>query len=133
MRLVSRGLAALALFPTPALATPGLNPMFSDHAVIQRDAPITLRGTATPGEKVTVGFAGQTSSATADKNGRWIVKLGAMHAGGPYRIEMRGAGGSSAAAGDIMIGDVWLCSGQSNMEFPLKNALNGEGEVTGAN
>jgi sialate O-acetylesterase len=133
MRLVSRGLAAFVVVSAPALAAPIIDAMFSDHAVIQRDVPIELHGTANPGEKVTVGFAGQAGSATADKNGRWTIELAARHAGGPYRIEMRGAGGASAAAGDIMIGDVWLCSGQSNMEFPLKNALNGEGEVAGAN
>lgn len=117
----------------PAAAAPALDPMFGDHAVIQRDAPVRVRGSAAPGERVTVSFAGRTQVARADRLGAWTADFPALAAGGPYRLEARGTDGAVAAADDIMLGDVWLCSGQSNMEWPLKQALNGEGEVAGAN
>ena len=132
MYVLKRWLGALALLAAPTLAAPALDPVFSDHAVIQRDEPIELRGTADPGEGVIVGFAGKSLNVRADRFGRWAVHFAAMRAGGPYRIQVTGSGRESAVA-DIMVGDVWLCSGQSNMEFPLRNALNGEAEVAAAN
>ena len=126
-------LASTALPSGVAMAAPTINPMFGDHAVIQRNSPIRVRGTAAPNERITVSFGGRSRSLPADKQGNWTAEFGSMPAGGPHRIEVRGADGSVAAANDIMIGDVWLCSGQSNMEWPLKQALNGEGEVAGAN
>jgi sialate O-acetylesterase len=131
MRLVKPGVAAL-LLASAASAAPTLDPMFADHAVIQRDSPIQLRGTATPGERLTVSFGGRSRSTRADGNGRWTAGFGTLPAGGPYHLEAIGAGGKAAAADDVMVGDVWLCSGQSNMEYPLRNALNGEAEVAGA-
>ena len=125
--------AASGLIASAAAAAPTLDPMFGDHSVVQRDAPVRVRGTATPGERVTLSFAGQTRVARADRQGVWIAEFPAMKAGGPFTVEARGADGSRAAANDVMIGDVWLCSGQSNMEWPLRKALNGEGEVAGAN
>jgi len=124
--------ASTALVASAAVAAPTLDPMFGNHAVIQRNVPIRVRGMANAGEQVTVSIAGQSRKVRADKGGRWSVSFASMRAGGPYRLEARGADGS-AASGDLMIGDVWLCSGQSNMEWPLKKALNGEGEVAGAN
>jgi sialate O-acetylesterase len=126
-------LAGTAIIASAAGAAPTLDPMFGDHAVIQRNAPVRVRGTGEPGEQMKVILAGRSSRARADKQGRWAAELPAMPAGGPYRLEVRGAGGSAAAADDLMVGDVWLCSGQSNMEWPLKQALNGEGEAAGAN
>lgn len=126
-------LASCALLATAAGAAPTLDPMFGDHAVVQRDAPIRVRGTAAAGEQITVNFAGKSRSVRTDKQGNWTAEFAPMPAGGPYRIEARGAGSSAAAASNVMIGDVWLCSGQSNMEWPLKQALGGEGVVAGAN
>ncbi|HXG81870.1 MAG TPA: sialate O-acetylesterase [Sphingomicrobium sp.] len=125
-------LASTAVIATAASAAPTLDPMFGDHAVIQRDAPIRVRGIADPGERLTVDLGGQSRTVRADKQGRWTADFAAMPAGGPLRIEARSQSGS-AAADDVMVGDVWLCSGQSNMEWPLKQALNGEGEAAGAN
>ena len=125
-------LVGVAVIATAASAAPTLDPMFGEHAVIQRDHPIRVRGNAEPGEQVKVGFAGHSRTARADRQGRWTIELPAMPAGGPFRLEARGRGGATAAANDLMVGDVWLCSGQSNMEWPLKKALNGEGEVAGA-
>jgi sialate O-acetylesterase len=124
--------AAFAATAGAAEAAPTLHPLFSDHAVLQRNRPIGIRGTADPGERVTVTFGPATGTATAGKDGTWRVELPAMAAGGPYRLEARGQGGARAAADDVLVGDVWLCSGQSNMEFPLSRALNAEGEISGA-
>jgi len=126
-------LIVFSLLASPAAAAPTIDPQFGSHAVIQRDKPILLSGTAAPGERVTVNFAGTSGSATADSNGRWHASFPARLAGGPYVIAVAGAGGAKASADDVMIGDVWLCSGQSNMEYPLRRALNSDGEVATAN
>ena len=126
----ARSLLILAgLLATSAVAAPTIDPQFDDHSVIQRGRPITLSGTAAPNEIVAISFAGERKSATADGAGRWQARFAPHAAGGPYSIALNGA----AAANDIAIGDVWLCSGQSNMEYPLRRALNGDGEVQSAN
>ena len=114
-----------------AYAAPTIDPQFGEHAVIQRDKPITLSGDATANARILVDFAGEQRSTSADGAGRWRVSFPARSAGGPYTIQVAGADGS-ATASDILIGDVWLCSGQSNMEFPLRRALNGEAEAQAA-
>ena len=113
-------------------AAPALHPLFSDHAVLQRDRPIRVWGTATPGERLTVALGKATKAATAGGDGIWRAELPAMAAGGPYRLEVTGREGARAAAEDVLIGDVWLCSGQSNMELPVSRALNAESEISGA-
>ncbi|HEX8263024.1 MAG TPA: sialate O-acetylesterase, partial [Allosphingosinicella sp.] len=124
---VSAGLAA-----TSGDAAPVLHPLFSNHAVLQRGGPIAVWGTAEPGERVTVTLGGASRTAAAGADRAWRVELPAMAAGGPYRLEAAGRGGARATAEDILIGDVWLCSGQSNMEFPVARALNGDSEAAGA-
>ena len=124
-------LTVVSLLSSAAAAAPAIDPQFGNHAVIQRDKPIALRGTAAPGEHVTVAFAGTTQQATADRAGKWRASFPAQAAGGPYTIAVSGAGGASASAVDVKIGDVWLCSGQSNMEYPLSRAL-GYGETKAA-
>jgi len=124
-------LILLASTASAAAATPTIDPQFGDHAVIQRDRQIILSGDAAPGQAVTVSFAGVQQSATADRAGRWNATFPARPAGGPYSIQVSAPDGS-ASAEDVMVGDVWLCSGQSNMEYPLRRALNGEGEAQGA-
>ncbi|HEX8623117.1 MAG TPA: sialate O-acetylesterase [Allosphingosinicella sp.] len=130
---VSRALLLVAaLAATAAEAAPAFHPLFSDHGVLQRERPIRVWGTADPGERVAVSLGTAARTATAGKDGGWRVELPAMAAGGPYRLEATGQGGARAAAHDLLIGDVWLCSGQSNMEFPLSRALNAESEISGA-
>jgi sialate O-acetylesterase len=124
-------LILLAATASGAVAAPTIDPQFGDHAVIQRGRPVTLSGDAASGAPVTVTFAGSRQSVTADRSGRWTATFQPRPAGGPFTIQVSASGGS-AGAEDIMIGDVWLCSGQSNMEYPLRRALNGDGEAAGA-
>jgi sialate O-acetylesterase len=123
-------LALLASASASAQAAPQLAATLSDHAVLQRGQAIPVWGTAAPREKVTVGLGDTTKVVTADKSGAWRVDLPAMQAGGPLTLTASSASGQ-AVANDILIGDVWLCSGQSNMEYPVRRALNGEGEAQG--
>jgi len=123
---------AMLLASVAATAAPTIDPQFGDHAVIQRGKPIVVGGDAAPGEALTVRFAGTTERAKADAAGRWQLAFPARAASGPFTIEATGTGGAKAAAADVMVGDVWLCSGQSNMEYPLRRTLNGDGEVQGS-
>ena len=123
---------ALALVPAAGAAAPALNPVFSDHAVLQRGKPIAVWGTADPGEKVTVALGGARRTATAARDGSWRVDLPAMRAGGPHLLAATGRDGAKAEARDVLVGDVWLCSGQSNMEWPVSRSLNGGAEAENA-
>jgi sialate O-acetylesterase len=123
---------AAAVTGTGAEAIPSLHPLFSDHAVLQRGRPIAIWGTADPGERVRVSLGPASGEVVAGRDGRWRADLPAMDAGGPYRLEAAAEGGGRASADDVLIGDVWLCSGQSNMEFPLARALNGDSEAAAA-
>ena len=120
-----------ALLASSVAAAPVIDPQFGTHAVIQRGKPIVLSGSASPNERLQVSFAGEEKDATADASGRWQARFAPHDAGGPFTIGVSGSSGQ-ATAQDVAIGDVWLCSGQSNMEYPLRRALNGDGEVQGA-
>ena len=102
--------AAFLLAAVSASADVKLNPIFDDHAVLQRDIPVSVYGMAEPGEKVTVAFAGQTKSATADKDGAWCVKLAAMKAC-TNSATMTVTGKNKLTLNDVVVGDVWICSG----------------------
>jgi sialate O-acetylesterase len=126
-------LAALALTASPlASAQAVLHPMFQDHAVLQRDKVLPVWGTAKPGETVTVTIAGKSATATTDAGGNWRATLPALAAGGPYTLTAT-AGGATTTVSDVLVGDVWLCSGQSNMEFAVSQGLNGPSEIANAN
>lgn len=111
----------LAAAPLPAAAqdTPLLATVFSDHAVLQRDRPILLWGHAPAGETVTATLASDSGSTKADAKGRWELRLPARPAGGPFPLTVR-AGARTQQLSDLMLGDVYLCGGQSNMEFPAR-------------
>ena len=96
--------------------------VLSSHAVLQRDAPIHIWGSSNPGELVTVRFHDQTRMAAANNIGLWSLWLMPEHAGGPYTLTAQGnsEGGTAVTLSDVLVGDVWLASGQSNMEMPLK-------------
>lgn len=93
--------------------------IFTDHAVVQRDRPIAIWGNAAKGSAVRVSLADRTTTAIADRDGRWRVALPSLTAGGPYRL-VATSDGQTIARDDIAVGDVYLCGGQSNMEFPAR-------------
>lgn len=124
--------AAMLSVSAGAQAAPRLDPLFSDNAVLQRGQSIRITGRASAGEQVTVEFAGRRAVVRADRSGRWSAELPELPAGGPHRLTALGARGATASAENLMVGDVWLCSGQSNMEWPVKLSLNGESEAEGA-
>jgi sialate O-acetylesterase len=126
-------LAAAAAWPAMAQARPRILTPISAHAVLQRDRPIIVEGAADAGERVSVTMGGASTTATADAKGRWRATLPAMAATAtPLTLTATGKDGAADTMDDLLIGDVWLCSGQSNMEYPTKQALNGEGLVKGA-
>ncbi len=92
------------------------NSLFSNHMVLQRDVAVPVWGTADEGERITVSINGQVQTTTA-RNGNWMVQLKKMDAGGPYVLTIQG--NNMVEITDVLIGEVWLCSGQSNMERQL--------------
>ena len=98
-------------------------PLFSDYAVLQRDKPVAVWGWSKAGAKVTVNIAGKTARATTAKNGKWMAILPTMPAGGPYNLSIS-SGSQVLSFSDVWLGEVWLCSGQSNMEWKLSQAYN---------
>ncbi|HEY1767056.1 MAG TPA: sialate O-acetylesterase [Terracidiphilus sp.] len=91
--------------------------LFSDHMVLQQGMPVPVWGTAAPGETVTVTFHGQSRSTTAGPDGKWMVRLSKLKAGGPFDMEIRGK--NALVLHDVLIGEVWLAAGQSNMVFTV--------------
>ena len=98
-----------------------LHSMFQDHAVLQRDRPISLYGDATPGAAVTVSLGTVSAEARAGSDGHWRATLPATTAGGPYTLTAT-ANGETSRASDVLVGDVFLCAGQSNMAFAQRQA-----------
>jgi sialate O-acetylesterase len=105
--------------------------IFSDHMVLQRDKPITIWGTANRNEKIMISFHLQKKNILADKNGRWQLTLANENAGGPYQLIVKGK--NTITINDVLVGDVWLCSGQSNMEWPLQATDSASMEIPKAN
>jgi sialate O-acetylesterase len=119
-------LLALVAGAPACAADLGLARVFSDHAVLQRDQPIAVWGTAGAGGMVTVTLGGRTASGSADAHGKWQVQLPPQPAGGPYTLTVT-AGGQTVGRADILVGDVYLCAGQSNMEFAQRASTNAIG------
>lgn len=127
--IVFLGLTVLAF---TAAAQVRLPKIFGNGMVLQRSAPVPVWGWAAPNEKITLTFNGQVKTAKAGKDGKWQIRLEPMIAGGPY--EMRVAGKThQMAMSDILVGEVWVCSGQSNMEWPLAQSNNAKEEAAKAN
>jgi len=130
-------MVAMSFSGMAATAEVKLPQLLSDHVVLQRGAPIHIWGWATLGEQVTVSFLNQKQSITADDLGKWSVYLRPEEAGGPYTLTVQAA--NTVTISDVLIGDVWLASGQSNMEMPLKGfpssavLKNGAEEIANAN
>lgn len=111
---------------------PLLHPMFSDDAILQRDQPVPIWGWTIPGDRVTVHIANQDVAAIGDDSGRWKAQIGPFPAGGSFELTVTGHG-QVVTRQNIVFGDVWLCSGQSNMEFQVKRANNAPAEKAAAN
>ena len=107
---------------------PLLDPLFGTHAVLQRDRPIDVWGEAAAGEEVVVTLANSSATTRADPAGHWQLALPALPAGGPHTLSARTASRQQEAQ-DIRVGDVWLCSGQSNMAFSVRGAVNSRAEI----
>lgn len=121
----------LLLFPAAhAAADVRLPGIISDHMLLQRDAPVRIFGKADPGEGVTVAFRGQTAKTTADSLGRWEVWLQPMKPG--PAAEMTISGVNTITIADVLVGDVWVGSGQSNMQWAVRQADNAEKEIAAA-
>lgn len=100
-----------------------LSRLFSDHVVLQRQKTVPVWGWAKPKEKVTVILAGQKQIAITDASGKWMVKFAPMEAGGPHQLTVTAKSGK-LEVNDILMGEVWVCSGQSNMEWSVRQADN---------
>ena len=124
-------LVLFAALCSPATADVTLPSIIGDNMVLQRDMPLPVWGSADPGEKVTVKLCGKTASATADDKGKWRVKLGEMSAGGPF--DMTVAGKNTITVKNILVGEVWVCSGQSNMAMSVAGSSTAKEAIAGAN
>src|SRR5579864_3141786 len=123
--------ALLALVAFSAQANVTLPAVISDRMVLQQGAPARIWGRADPGEAVTVSFRSQKISITADPAGKWKVYLNPLQSGGPY--EMTVSGQDTVVVSDILVGEVWIGSGQSNMGFTMARVNNSEQEIASAN
>lgn len=102
-----------------------LAPFFGDHMVLQRDQRICVWGTADPGARISVSIASQRVATRVDADGHWKAYLQPVSAGGPYTLSASDDG-KRIALSDVLFGDVWLCSGQSNMQMPVKECVDNE-------
>jgi len=117
----------LLLTSIPAWCEVRLAGLFTDHAVLQQRLPIKIWGWANAGETVTVEFRAQKATAKAGADGRWMVTLKAEKAGGPDTLKVSGS--SQITLQDVMVGEVWVASGQSNMEWPLRASYQAEDDI----
>jgi sialate O-acetylesterase len=124
-------LLLLFLLPLSVICQLRLARVFGDGMVLQRDRPIPIWGWAGKNEKVTVQFNGQTKGTKADASGKWMITLAPVAYGGPFELSVKGK--SNILFRDVLVGDVWVCSGQSNMEWPLSAANNASEEISRAN
>ncbi len=127
-------LTMAAVAATAATAEVKLPFLFTHHMVLQRDQPAPVWGKGAPGEMVTVRFGNQEHQATADDAGKWRVTLDPLSLGKPRELTVTGSeSGEPVVVRDVLVGDVWICSGQSNMEWPVENSKDGDLDLTAAN
>lgn len=119
---------ALFLYAVVSSAAVRLPALIADRMVLQRDTELKIWGWADSGEKITVRFRGQSYLTEADAAGNWAIRLPAQKAGGPYLLQV-----NEIAIRDVLIGDVWLCSGQSNMETPIERLVERFPEINESN
>ncbi len=130
--IASSVIPLLFCFAVSAPARPAVKPaaLFSDGCVLQQHMPAPVWGWAANGEKVTVDFQGQRASAVA-ADGKWMVTLHSLTAGGPFEMTITGT--DTVTIQNVLVGEVWLCSGQSNMAFPLSHTTNAHADIAAAN
>ena len=128
----SRALLVLLVFISAAQAHAAITmpQVFSDHMVLQREKDVPVWGAAAPGENVTVEFAGKKADATADDKGVWSAKLPPLKPGNATSLKITGDKTAEPIVfNDVLVGDVWICSGQSNMQWELRRARDGQAEA----
>src|SRR5256886_15201589 len=116
-------LVLLAAWATSIFAEVRVPSVIGDNMVLQQGMKVRIWGTASAGERVAVSFNSRTTQTIADQNGRWQTFIGPFKAGGPFVLTIRAA--NTLTLKNVLIGEVWICSGQSNMEWPLVNAKGG--------
>ncbi|WP_297093879.1 sialate O-acetylesterase [uncultured Draconibacterium sp.] len=128
------GLLTLLLLSVSLHAQVSLPYVFSDHMILQREKPIPVWGWGTPGADLTITFAGQEVLTTTDEDGKWRINLVKMEAGGPYEMKVYEGENEEASVvfQDVLIGDVWFASGQSNMEWQVQQADGADEEIPAA-
>ena len=112
----------LLLIPAKSYSQVRLPKLISDGMVLQRDANLRIWGWASAGEKIAIQFIGSTYNTIANSNGDWEVMLPELKPGGPYKMQIDAS--NSTTINDILVGDVWVCSGQSNMQFSMRSLVN---------
>lgn len=121
-------------WPVQPRALPFVHSLFTDNMVLQRDTRAPIWGWSTPGDVVTVSVDGKSTGqqAVAAKDGKWLTRIGPYAAGGPHTLTVAGTR-QTVVLKNVLFGDVWLCSGQSNMNWPVRLSRNAEEEVKNAN
>jgi len=117
-------------FSLLANADVSLPAIIGDNMVLQKSAEVPIWGKADAGEKVTVSIGDQRAVTTADSNGKWMVKLSLLEAGGSFDVNI--VGNNTITLSNVLVGEVWVCSGQSNMQWAVKSSLNAEQEIAEA-
>ena len=122
--------SALVFIVVEAHAAVRLPALISDGMVVQQGVKVNIWGTADPGERVTVILKDQEASGVTDKDGEWKVGLGPLSAGGPFTLTIRGT--NTITLHDVLVGEVWVCSGQSNMGMTVSGVTNAQDEIAHA-
>ena len=107
-----------------------IHSIYQNQMVLQRDQPIPLRGRAMPGSEVKATLAGRIATTRSDADGSWELSFPPLSAGGPHELLIE-CGGEILRISDVLIGDVWICAGQSNMEWSLGKSVGGKAETDG--
>lgn len=136
----SRALLLLVTIAWLSLTVPQISPaddlkpanLFTDNMVLQQNQPFEIWGWANPGEPITVALRDQNSTATANADGKWIASFKPIGLGEPFEIKIQGAE-KTIVLKNVVAGEVWICSGQSNMEWEVKSVGNAEKEIANAN
>ena len=130
--LAVAGGSALGAPPQAAVQLPFVSPIFADNMVLQRGKSNAIWGWSQPGDSVRVEIGESSATATAGADGKWQARIQPPPAGGPYTVKIAG-GQQTVELHEVLVGDVWICAGQSNMQFGLRQARNGADEINNAN